>query len=131
MPKKVLIKNEVIDEDKLTLPVKANKDLNSSNNNSIHINNTRIYFNNNNNSQSNKYKYGLYIFLILLGFLFFYITIKIIHNLDSIEQEVSDIIGLITVSLFGSSVILVYFFGAIISILQLIVLCFILFFNYL
>ena len=78
MPKKVLIKNEVIDEDKLTLPVKANKDLNSSNNNSIHINNTRIYFNNNNNnSQSDKYKYGLYIFLILLG---------LIHSLININM---------------------------------------------
>ena len=72
MPKKVLIKNEVIDEDKLTLLVKSNKDLNSSNNNSIHINNNRIYFNNNNNnSQTDKYKFGLYIFLMLLGFLFF------------------------------------------------------------
>ena len=125
MPKRVLIKNEAIDEDKHTVTVKVNKDLNNCNINSRHINNTRIYFNN--NSQNNKSKYGLYISLILLGFLFFYITIKIIHNLDSIEEEVSDIIGLITVSLFGSSVILVYFFGAIISILQLIVLCFILF----
>ena len=63
----------------------------------------------------------------MLGFLFFYIIKKItIYEPDDTKITVDHIIGLITFSLFGPNIVLLIF-AIIISILQLIVCCLILF----
>lgn len=125
IPKKVLIKNEELDENQLTLPDRVDKNLKNSNNSSRNINNNRIYLNN--DLPNNKSKLRTFICLILLGFFLYYLIHSIIYNLDDIKLLFDQVMGIIAVSFFGSSMFLMVFTWILMSLLPLIICCLIMY----